>query len=68
MTTIIELSVPGGQLEALHSARTHSLRASRLAVAWESLVTFVAPIGYQDDAGFHYGEPAAPVRVELICE
>jgi hypothetical protein len=27
-----------------------------------SLLNFLAPIGYQDDEGFHYGEPENPSR------
>jgi hypothetical protein len=28
-----------------------------LAVTWHSAINYIAPFGYEDETGFHYGEP-----------
>jgi hypothetical protein len=30
-------------------------RWTRIAVAWHAAVNYLVPIGYEDEAGFHYG-------------
>jgi hypothetical protein len=34
-------------------------RLTRLVVGWFNAVSFLVPVGYEDEAGFHYGERAA---------
>ena len=31
---------------------------TRLMVGWFNAVSFLVPVGYEDEAGFHYGERA----------
>lgn len=31
---------------------------TRLVVGWFSAVSFLVPVGYEDETGFHYGEKA----------
>lgn len=33
----------------------------RITAVWGAAMDFLIPVGYQDDSGFHYGEPTAPV-------
>lgn len=35
---------------------------ARITNTWQAAVDFVAPMGYEDEAGFHYGPQ--PVRCE----
>jgi len=36
-----------------------------LVVTWQAAMNFLAPMGYQDQTGFHYGErPAACLAAE----
>ncbi len=52
-------ALPLGQSTAL---ATPSLVAdlSRLAAVWQKVTQFIAPLGYQDALGFHYGEVPNP--------
>lgn len=41
--------------DALLLARHATGFVTRLGVAWDSAVNAIAPIGYEDEWGFHYG-------------
>ena len=32
---------------------------TRVAIAWRAVINHLAPIGYEDETGFHYGEMPA---------
>lgn len=34
-------------------------KSNRMVVTWHKAVDYLAPIGYEDDTGFHYGEMSA---------
>ena len=35
------------------------VKSNRIEVTWHKAVDYLAPIGYEDDSGFHYGEMSA---------
>lgn len=37
---------------------------ARLAVMWEAAVNYLVPVGYENETGFHYGEPMTPELVD----
>jgi hypothetical protein len=37
---------------------------ARITILWQAAANFVVPTGYEDNAGFHYGEKPAPLAVE----
>jgi hypothetical protein len=38
---------------------------ARLAITWDMALDYLAPIGYEDETGFHYGEPAREEALSL---
>jgi hypothetical protein len=50
-----KLSYTSGQPLLPDTSRVGYL--GRLSTAWSFLVNYVAPLGYEDERGFHYGEP-----------
>jgi hypothetical protein len=37
------------------------VKRTRIEVKWHKTVDYLAPIGYEDDSGFHYGEMSASI-------
>ena len=35
---------------------------NRVVARWRAAINYLVPIGYEDDSGFHYGQPAARNR------
>ena len=39
---------------------------TRVAVPWHAAISYLAPFGYEDEAGFHYGEmPESNITTSL---
>ncbi len=71
MTTIshTERSVPAEWAfngESLIVPAAPTGRRTRLAVTWHAVMNYLVPIGYEDEAGFHYGEmPPSNTSIRL---
>lgn len=59
MATLMRTSSRETDLDSPRGFRRVPGFQTRIAVKWEAIVNFLVPIGYEDEAGFHYGWPAA---------
>ena len=40
----------------------------RIRVQWHEAVSFIVPVGYQDEQGFHFGPSPAPQPPEQLAD
>ena len=61
MTTVSygERGVPADRRHGckVNAIATATRSGGRMAIAWRRAVNYLVPVGYKDEAGFHYGEP-----------
>ena len=56
----VRVGLPSG-VDRSQVPRARSGFLPRIAAVWHAALNFVAPVGYEDGTGFHYGEmPARP--------
>lgn len=48
--------------EPVISVNRRSRCLQRIVAVWQAAINFLVPIGYEDESGFHYGEPPAAKR------
>jgi len=66
MTTVRHLSNkgvrpewPSSRGDAVTAATPRPACLTRVVATWHAVINFLVPIGYEDEWGFHYGEPPA---------
>jgi len=60
MMILNQVLAPNEPVDRLVRFHRRRAGARRVPVSWSAVVNFLAPIGYQDEAGFHRGTPPAP--------
>jgi hypothetical protein len=55
----VEWNTPIG-CATTHGSITRRGYFSRIACAWQASMNSLAPMGYEDETGFHYGERSEP--------
>jgi len=59
MTMLSQLLIEHAPVDVLAMPRGRSAEMKRIKVNWDAAVNFVVPLGYEDEAGFHYGKPSS---------
>lgn len=65
MTTITKMAEQGARPKWCYSSdrrpgiecASETRHTTHIFATWEAAINFLVPIGYEDESGFHYGEP-----------
>ena len=60
MTTTNQALARNAQMNRPGMCRQGSGSPNWMAVSWDAVVNFLAPLGYENESGFHYGKQPVP--------